>query len=55
MALNHFAHTLVPVIAGALGSAFGVTPVFVLIAAVLALSGYLGTTVRRSTEPPAHF
>lgn len=55
MALNHFAHSAVPVAAGALGSAFGVAPVFILIAAVLAISGYLGATVRRSIEPPPQF
>jgi hypothetical protein len=40
------------VIAGALGSAFGMAPVFFMIAAVLAVSGYLGGSVRRSSEPP---
>ena len=33
MTLNHFTHTLVPVAAGALGSAFGMAPVFIMIAA----------------------
>lgn len=55
MALNHFAHSAVPVMAGALGSAFGVAPVFILIAGILAVSGYLGGTVRRSVEPPPQF
>ena len=50
--LNHLAHSTVPVAAGGLGSAFGVAPVFLMIAAVLAVSGYLSTTVRRSSEPP---
>ncbi len=54
MTLNHFTHTTVPVAAGALGSAFGMAPVFVLIASVLAVSGYLSGTIRRTGEtvPP---
>jgi predicted MFS family arabinose efflux permease len=54
MTLNHFTHTLVPVVAGALGAAFGMAPVFVMIAAVLGVSGYLSGTVRRATDaaPP---
>jgi len=55
MALNHFAHSAVPVMAGALGSTFGIAPVFMLIAGILAVSGYLGATVKRSNEPPPHF
>ncbi|MBI4189170.1 MAG: MFS transporter [Betaproteobacteria bacterium] len=51
-ALNHLTHATVPVVAGALGSAFGMAPVFLMIAAVLAVSGYLAGTVRRSNEPP---
>jgi len=50
-ALNHLAHSTVPIAAGALGSAFGVAPVFVMIAAVLAASGYLGSKVKSSAEP----
>ena len=56
MTLNHFTHTTVPVVAGALGSAFGMAPVFVMIAAILAVSGYLSGTIQRvgeSTKPPA--
>ena len=55
MTLNHFTHTVVPVVAGGLGAAFGMTPVFVMIATVLGVSGYLSSTVRRpgETPPPA--
>ena len=49
-ALNHLAHSIVPVVAGALGSVFGVTPVFVMTAAVLAASGYLGGKVKSSAQ-----
>lgn len=49
-ALNHLAHSIVPIVAGALGSAFGVTPVFVMTAAVLAASGYLGGKVKSSAQ-----
>ena len=54
-ALNHVAHTAVPLISGALGSAFGVAPPFLMIAAVMATSGYLGGKVKRMSEikPPA--
>ncbi len=52
MTLNHFTHTLVPVIAGALGAAFGMAPVFVMIAAVLGTSGYLSNTVKRAEGTP---
>ena len=52
MTLNHFTHTLVPIAAGALGSAFGMTPVFIMIASILGVSGYLSATVRRPGEPP---
>lgn len=52
LALNHLTHSTMPVVAGALGSAFGVAPVFVIIAAVLAVSGYLSGTVKRSSEMP---
>ena len=54
MTLNHFTHTTVPVVAGALGSAFGMAPVFVMIATILAVSGYLSGTIRRTAEtvPP---
>ena len=50
-ALNHFAHSTVPIAAGALGSALGLAPVFVMIAVVLAASGYLGNKVKSSAEP----
>jgi len=55
-ALNHLTHFTVPIAAGALGSAFGLAPVFVMIAGVLAASGYLGSKVKSSAErapPPA--
>jgi MFS family permease len=55
-ALNHLAHSTVPIAAGALGSAFGLAPVFMIIAAILAASGYLGSKVKSSAEtspPPA--
>ena len=52
LALNHLMHSSVPVIAGALGSTFGVAPVFIMIAAVLAVSGRLGSTIKRSNVPP---
>jgi MFS family permease len=55
MTLNHFTHTTVPIVAGALGSAFGMAPVFVMIATILAVSGYLSGTIRRvgeTTTPP---
>ena len=52
MTLNHFTHTLVPIAAGALGSAFGMTPVFIMIASILGVSGYLSATVIRPGEPP---
>ncbi len=49
-ALNHLAHSTVPIAAGALGSALGLAPVFMMIAAVLATSGYLGSKVKSSAE-----
>ena len=52
MTLNHFTHTLLPVVAGGLGSTLGLAPVFLLIAAVLGTSGYLGATVGRAAAPP---
>lgn len=52
LALNHFMHSSVPVIAGALGSTFGVAPVFIMIAAVLAVSGRLGSTIKRNDPAP---
>lgn len=54
MTLNHFTHTIVPVIAGGLGAAFGMAPVFVMIAGVLGTSGYLSSTVKPvgPNEPP---
>ena len=53
-ALNHIAHTIVPVVSGALGSAFGLAPPFMLIAAVMVTSGYFGGNVKRisDTRPP---
>lgn len=50
-ALNHLTHSTVPIAAGALGSALGLAPVFMMIAAVLAGSGYLGSKVKSSSEP----
>jgi hypothetical protein len=52
LVLNHVMHSSVPVVAGALGSSFGVAPVFLMIAAVLAVSGYLGGSIKRSNAPP---
>ena len=55
MTLNHFTHTLVPIAAGALGAAFGMAPVFLMIASILGVSGYLSGTVRpasAATTPP---
>jgi len=54
LVLNHVMHSSVPVVAGALGSSFGVAPVFLMIAAVLAVSGYLGGTIKRSNAPPSN-
>lgn len=51
--LNHFGHALVPVISGALGTVFGVAPVFVMVAGVLITSGYLGSTVKSGRKLPA--
>lgn len=51
--LNHFGHALVPVISGALGTVFGVAPVFVMVAGVLITSGYLGSTVKSGSKLPA--
>ena len=48
-AFNHLAHSTVPIAAGALSSAFGVAPVFMMISAVLAMSGYLGSKVKGSS------
>ena len=50
-ALNHFMHSSVPVVAGALASTFGVAPVFIINAGILAFSGHLTRTVRASSEP----
>lgn len=50
IALNHFAHSAVPIIAGGLGSAFGIAPVFIMIAGVLAVSGYLGSRLKPSSD-----
>ena len=54
MTLNHLTHSAVPVVAGALGSAFGMAPVFIMIAAILAVSGYLSGTIQPNTAgtPP---
>lgn len=51
-ALNHLMHSVVPVTAGALASVFGLAPVFIINAAILAYSGHLTSTVR-GTPPPA--
>jgi len=53
-ALNHIAHTTVPILTGALGTAFGAAPAFLLIGAVTALSGYLGGKIRSmsASSPP---
>jgi len=47
LSLNHATHSTVPIVAGGLGAAFGTAPVFFMIAAVLVLSGYLSSTVKR--------
>ncbi len=52
LTLNHLTHTIVPVAAGGLGAAFGMAPVFIMIAAILAVSGYLSSTVRPSRAGP---
>jgi|KBSMisStandDraft_5_1062788.scaffolds.fasta_scaffold60598_2 MFS family permease len=53
LTLNHLTHTAVPVAAGALSAAFGMSPVFVMIASILAVSGYLSETLRgRNQTPP---
>ncbi len=54
IALNHGTHSAVPIIAGALGSAFGAAPPFLMIAAILGISGYLATTVTPTAQfkPP---
>jgi len=49
-ALNHLTHSVVPVTAGALASFFGLGPVFLINAAILAYSGHLTRTVR-ATAP----
>lgn len=50
-ALNHLMHSVVPVTAGALASVFGLAPVFVINAGILAYSGQLTRTIRGSTPP----
>jgi len=54
IALNHGTHSAVPIIAGALGSAFGAAPPFLMIAVILGVSGYLATTVTPTAQvkPP---
>ena len=51
-ALNHFMHSVVPVAAGALASVFGLAPVFIINAGILAYSGQLTRTVRGTAAPP---
>jgi MFS family permease len=53
-ALNHISHTTVPIVTGALGSAFGAAPAFILIGAVMAVSGYLGGRIKSMSamSPP---
>jgi MFS family permease len=48
-ALNHLMHSVVPVTAGALASFFGLAPVFLINAGILAYSGHLTRTVRATT------
>ena len=45
LALNHGTHSAVPIAAGALGSAFGAWPPFLIIASILGFSAYLATQV----------
>jgi MFS family permease len=53
-ALNHLMHSVVPVTAGALASVFGLAPVFIINAGILAFSGRLTRTVRSTAaSPPA--
>jgi predicted MFS family arabinose efflux permease len=48
--INHSMHASVPVLAGALGNVFGLTPVFLAIAGVLGYCGHLSSTVGRVGE-----
>jgi len=50
-ALNHLMHSVVPVTAGALASVFGLAPVFIINAGILAYSGRLTRSVRGTTPP----
>jgi MFS family permease len=54
-ALNHLMHSVVPFTAGALASVFGLAPVFIINAGILAYSGHLTHTVRDTAQeaPPA--
>lgn len=54
LVFNHLMHSTVPVVAGGFGAAFGVAPVFFAIAAILAGSGYLVSTIagNRAVEAP---
>jgi MFS family permease len=54
LTLNHGMHSMVPLIAGAIGSAFGAAPPFIMIAAILASSGWVATTVTPTAQakPP---
>jgi MFS family permease len=52
-ALNHLMHSVVPVTAGALASVFGLGPVFLINAGILAYSGHLTRTVRATQAPAA--
>ncbi len=53
-AFNHLMHSVVPVTAGALASVFGLAPVFIINAGILAYSGHLTRTVRATAQaaPP---
>jgi hypothetical protein len=50
LTLNHGMHSMVPIIAGAIGSAFGAAPPFLMIAAILASSGWVATTVTPTAQ-----
>jgi MFS family permease len=52
-ALNHLMHSVVPVTAGALASVFGLAPVFIINAGILAYSGHLTRTVQSTALTPA--
>ncbi|MGH8618670.1 MAG: MFS transporter [Burkholderiales bacterium] len=54
LTLNHGMHSVVPLIAGAIGSAFGAIPPFLMTALILGSSGYLATKVTPTAQviPP---